>query len=57
MATEWRGPQAGRIRPALVAGFFVAQKVFLLLRLQTEAGAPPGGETIQSDVVDRIEVL
>ena len=56
MATEWRGPQAGRIRPALVAGFFIAQWGFEL-RHRKPRRTPPGGEAIQSEVVDRIEVL
>ena len=56
MASQPRGPQAGRIRPALVAGFFIAQKGFGL-RHGKPWRTPPGGETIQSEVVDRIEVL
>ena len=56
MASERRGPQAGRIRPVLVAGFFLAQKGFEL-RHRKPRRTPPGGETIQSEVIDRIEVL
>jgi len=56
VASERRGPQAGRIRPALVAGFFLAQKGFGL-RHRKPWRTPPGGETIQSEVVDGIGVL
>jgi hypothetical protein len=56
VAANRRDPQAGRIRPALVAGFFIALQGFGL-RHRRPRRTPPGGETIQSEVVDRIEVL